>query len=62
MPPINFEIEMQLEELLIVLGMFLHSGNTLSEVDNEVIFKLYDLVSKETTSRGDSIPSKETLH
>jgi len=62
MPPINFEIEMQLEELLIVLGMFLHSGNTLSDVDNEVIFKLYDLVSKETTNRGESIPSKETLH
>ena len=42
--------------------MFLHSGNTLSDVDNEVIFNLYDLVSKETTNRGESIPSKETLH
>jgi len=59
---LKFEIDLELEELLVVIGMFIHSGSTLKEVDDEVIYKLYNLVSKEAKGREKSIKIKETLH
>jgi len=59
---LKFEINLELEELLVVIGMFIHSGNALEEVDDEVIHKLYDLVFKETENRGNYTKREETLH
>ena len=59
---LKFELDLELEELLVVIGMFIHSGNTLNEVDDEVIYKLYNLMSKEAKGREKFIKIKETLH
>tara|TARA_R100000306_G_C4324764_1_gene117059 strand:- start:45 stop:239 length:195 start_codon:yes stop_codon:yes gene_type:complete len=59
---LKFEIDLELEELLVVIGMFIHSGNTLNEVDDEVIYKLYTLMSKEAKGREKFTKIKETLH
>ena len=59
---LKFEIDLELEELLVVIGMFIHSGNTLNEVDDEVIYKLYNLMSKEAKGREKFTKIKETLH
>ena len=54
----QFDMNLELEELLVVIGMFIHSGSSLNEIDDEVIYKLYSLISKETSSRKDM----ETFH
>lgn len=59
---LKFEIDLELEELLVVVGMFIHSGSTLKEVDDEVIYKLYNLISKEAKGREKFTKVKETLH
>ena len=59
---LKFEIDLELEELLVVIGMFIHSGNTLNDVDDEVIYKLYNLMSKEAKGREKFTKIKETLH
>ena len=59
---LKFEIDLELEELLVVIGMFIHSGNTLNEVDDEVIYKLNNLMSKEAKGREKFTKIKETLH
>ena len=59
---LKFEIDLELEELLVVIGMFIHSGNTLNDVDDEVIYKLYNLMSKEAKGREKFTKVKETLH
>lgn len=61
-PPINFEVNLQLEELIIVVGMFLHSGNSLEDIDDEVIYKLYSLTSKEAENREKLTKKTETVH
>jgi hypothetical protein len=55
---LKFELDLKLEELLVVVGMFIHSGNALEDIDDEVIYKLYNLISGEAESRK----VKETLH
>ena len=59
---LKFEIDLELEELLVVVGMFIHSGSTLNDVDDEVIYKLYNLISKEAKGREKFTKIKETLH
>ena len=61
-PPINFEVNLQLEELIIVVGMFLHSGISLEDIDDEVIYKLYSLTSKEAENREKLTKKTETVH
>ena len=59
---LKFELDLELEELLVVVGMFIHSGSTLNDVDDEVIYKLYNLMSKEAKGREKFTKIKETLH
>ena len=59
---LKFEIDLELEELLVVVGMFIHSGSTLNDVDDEVVYKLYNLIGKEAKGREKFTKFKETLH
>ena len=58
----KFDMDLELEELLVVIGMFIHSGSSLKEIDDEVIYKLYSLISKETSSREEFTKIRETFH
>ena len=58
---INLE-EISLDELILVTGSFIFSGNTINDIDTAIILQLQKLLTKEMTYRKDHVPSGESVH
>jgi hypothetical protein len=60
---VSWDVEnIPLEELIMVIGSYIFSGNSLVSVDLEVIDRLRTLVEAEYTSRTTGIPSNTSIH
>lgn len=60
---VSWDVEnIPLEELIMVIGSYIFSGNSLVSVDLEVIDRLRTLVEAEYTSRTTGIPSSTSIH
>ena len=54
--------EIGLEELILVTGSFIFSGNKLEDVDTDVIMKLRELTDDELEYRATGIPKDTQIH
>jgi hypothetical protein len=54
--------EIGLEELIMVTGSFIFTGNKLNEIDTDVIMKLRDLADDELEYRVTGIPNDTQIH
>tara|TARA_R100001244_G_scaffold10591_1_gene12476 strand:+ start:520 stop:708 length:189 start_codon:yes stop_codon:yes gene_type:complete len=54
--------EIGLEELILVTGSFIFSGNKLEDVDTDVIMKLRELADDELEYRATGIPKDIQIH
>ena len=54
--------EIGLEELILVTGSFIFSGNKLKDVDTDVIMKLMELTEDELEYRATGVPKNEVIH
>ena len=54
--------EIGLEELILVTGSFIFTGNKLEEIDTDVIMKLRDLADDELDYRITGIPKGYPIH
>ena len=54
--------EIGLEELILVTGSFIFAGNTLEEIDTDVITKLMELAEDELEYRATGIPKDTQIH
>ena len=54
--------EIGLEELILVTGSFIFTGNKLEDVDTDVIMKLMELAEDELEYRATGIPKNEVIH
>lgn len=54
--------KIEIEELIVVVGSYLFSGNKLDTVETDVIEKLSELLNKECTNRLTEIPKYEIIH
>ena len=54
--------EIGLEELILVTGSFIFTGNHLEDVDTEVIRKLRELAEEEIEYRTTGIPRDTQIH
>ena len=54
--------EIGLEELILVTGSFIFSGNKLEDVDKDVIMKLMELADDELEYRATGIPKDTQIH
>jgi len=54
--------EIGLAELIMVTGGFIFAGNTLEEIDTDVIMKLRDLTEDELEYRATGIPKDTQIH
>jgi hypothetical protein len=54
--------EIGLEELIMVTGSFIFTGNKLEEIDTDVIMKLRDLADDELDYRITGIPKGYPIH
>ena len=54
--------EIGLEELILVTGSFIFSGNKLEYVDTDVIMKLMELADDELEYRATGIPKDTQIH
>ncbi len=54
--------EIELEELILVTGSFIFSGNKLEDVDTDVIMKLRELADDELEYRATGIPKDTQIH
>ena len=54
--------EIGLEELILVTGSFIFSGNKLEDVDTDVIMKLMELADDELKYRATGIPKDTQIH
>jgi len=54
--------EIGLEELILVTGSFIFSGNKLEDVDTDVIMKLVELAEDELEYRITGIPKDTQIH
>ena len=54
--------EVGLEELILVTGSFIFTGNHLEDVDTEVIKKLRELADDELEYRMTGIPNDAQIH
>ena len=54
--------EIGLEELILVTGSFIFSGNKLEDVDTDVIMKLVELAEDELEYRTTGIPKDIQIH
>jgi|TARA_Y100000758_G_scaffold104896_1_gene72997 hypothetical protein len=54
--------EIGLEELILVTGSFIFSGNKLEDVDTDVIMKLMELADDELEYRATGIPKDTQIH
>ena len=51
-----------LAELIMVTGGFIFAGNTLEEIDTDVIMKLMELSEDELEYRATGIPKDTQIH
>ena len=51
-----------LAELIMVAGGFIFAGNTLEEIDTDVIMKLMELAEDELEYRATGIPKDTQIH
>jgi hypothetical protein len=51
-----------LAELIMVTGGFIFAGNTLEEIDTDVVMKLRDLAEDELEYRATGIPKDTQIH
>ena len=54
--------EIGLAELIMVAGGFIFAGNTLEEIDTDVIMKLMELADDELEYRATGIPKDTQIH
>ena len=54
--------EIGLAELIMVTGGFIFAGNTLEEIDTDVIMKLMELAEDELEYRATGIPKGQQIH
>ena len=54
--------EIGLAELIMVAGGFIFAGNTLEEIDTDVIMKLMELSEDELEYRATGIPKDTQIH
>ena len=54
--------EIELSELIMVVGSFIFAGNKLTEIDDEVLVRVNELLDIELNERLTGIPEYETLH
>ena len=54
--------EIGLAELLMVAGGFIFAGNTLEEIDTDVITKLMEFAEDELEYRATGIPKDTQIH
>jgi len=54
--------EIGLEELILVTGSFIFTGNKLEDVDTDVIMKLRELADDELDYRMTGIPKGQQIH
>ena len=54
--------EIGLAELIMVAGGFIFAGNTLEEIDTDVIMKLMELAEDELEYRATGIPKDTQIH
>ena len=54
--------EIELEELILVTGSFIFSGNKLEDIDTDVIMKLRELADAELEYRTTEIPQDTQIH
>jgi len=54
--------QIELSELIMIVGSFIFGGNTLDEVDSVVINKLCKLIIDEQTKRLTDVPTCEIIH
>ena len=61
MPKIDLE-EITLDDLITMLGGFLHRGGIVEEVDLELFVRLQALVDDEVEYRITGVPKGEVIH
>ena len=54
--------EIGLADLIMVAGGFIFAGNTLEEIDTDVIMKLMELSEDELEYRATGIPKDTQIH
>ncbi len=54
--------DIELSELIMVIGSFIFSGHQLNEVETEVIEKMQDLIKLECNRRLTGITEDDTIH
>jgi len=60
---VSWDVEnIPLEELIMVIGSYIFSGNSLVSVDLEVIDRLRTLIEAEYMSRTTGMPSSTSIH
>ena len=61
MPEINI-IEITLEDLILVIGGFVHRGGTTDEIEIELLLRLQELTEQQSEERLTGIPKGEIIH
>lgn len=54
--------DIDLSELIMIIGSFIFSGHQINEVDTEVIEKMQDLIEIEYKRRLTGISEEDTIH
>ena len=54
--------DIDLSELIMIIGSFIFSGHQINEVDIEVIEKMQDLIEIEYKRRLTGISEEDTIH
>jgi uncharacterized tellurite resistance protein B-like protein len=54
--------DIDLSELIMIIGSFIFSGHQIKEVDTEVIEKMQDLIEIEYKRRLTGISEEDTIH
>tara|TARA_R100000008_G_scaffold67721_1_gene44827 strand:+ start:688 stop:897 length:210 start_codon:yes stop_codon:yes gene_type:complete len=61
MPNVDLQ-EMELAELLMIVGSFIFGGNSLSELDSDIINRLHTLINEEYEYRLTGRPPNAQIH
>ena len=61
MPEIDLK-EITLDDLVTMLGGFLHRGGIIEEIDLELLMRLQELIDDEVEYRMTGVPKGEVLH
>ena len=61
MPEINLK-EITLEDLVTIIGGFIHRGGVIEDVELELIMRLQELVDDEIEYRITGVPKGEVIH